>query len=524
MRRVEVTSIKTVKEATAKLTDEMVRLARFAVKATGYSPRQASLARLARVVGLLLLGVGVPASAQTPETTEATTPAKSTCPRPAPAFTQLTYDEDNRYFSNPNCRTEFLDGLKFIPLRGDDENYYLSLGIFTRDRGEYFSHPDLGSGSRDNAYLTQRYFLHMDLHLGERFRFFGELASSLETGRDAGPRAALDEKQLYVHQGFFDIGLWRSGNDSLTLRAGRAEMVLGSENFVSTRDGRNIRRSLNGFRLTWVKGNWTIDTFALRPTLDNPGNFNDPPNHASSFWGAYAVRPFAFLPRGNVDLYYFGLDLQRVPFDGKGFGREQRETIGTRLWGTTEHWDYNDEFTYQWGWFGPVDVIRAWAISTETAYRIDSNSVKPRFALRAISLSGDQSPSSRTLGTFNSIFEKGPYFSYAEVFARRNLIALQPYAELHLSKTVLLRPNPAFFWRESPRDGLYTVGNAVIISGLHSNARYITTQVSAQLQWQMTRNLRWFAEYGHFFPGEFLKQSTPGSNTNFWTGWLDIRW
>ena len=524
MQSVQVLPIKTIRKATVKLTHEMVRLARFACRIPDRSLWQTSLARIAVAAGLFMLVAGVRTSAQTPQTAESTPPAESPCSGPAPAFTQLTYDENNRYFSNPNCRTEFLDRIKFIPLRGDNENYYLSFGIFTRDRGDYYSHPELGSGPSENAYLLQRYFLHMDLHLSDRFRFFGELASSLETGRNGGPRAGLDEKQLYVHQGFFDIGLWRSGKDSLTLRAGRQEMVLGSENFVSTRDGRNIRRSLNGFRLTWVTGDWTVDTFALRPTLDNPGNFNDPPNHASSFWGAYAVRPFRFLPEGNVDLYYFGLDLQRVPFDGKGSGREQRETIGTRLWGTTERWDYNDEFTYQWGWFGPNDDIRAWAISTETGYRIDSNSLKPRFALRAMSFSGDQNPSSRTLGTFNSIFEKGPYFSYAEVFARRNLVALQPYVELHLSKTVTLTPNPAFFWRESPRDGLYSVGNAVIISGQNSNARYIATQASAQVRWKMNRNLTWFTEYAHFFPGEFLKQSTAGSNMNFWTGWLDIRY
>jgi Alginate export len=536
MQRLEVVPIRLMKEAIAKLPDEMVRSPRSAVRTIGWSPTQASLARLARVVALLVLGAGVSASAQTPDTTQTVTQEESTpettatasqeqstCSGPAPAFTQLTYNEDNQYFSNPNCRTSLLDRLKFIPLRGDNENYYLSLGIFTRDRGEYFSHPGLGSESSGNAYLMQRYFLHVDLHLGERFRFFGELASSLETGRNGGPRAGLDEEQLYVQQGFFDIGLWQSGKDSLTLRAGRQEVVFGSENFVSTRDGRNIRRSLDGFRLTWVKGDWTIDTFAFRPTLDNAGNFTDPPNHASSFWGAYAVRPFAFLPKGNVDLYYLGLDLQSVHFDGRGTGREQRETFGTRLWGTTEHWDYNEEFTYQFGWFGPDD-IRAWAISTETAYRMDSNRLKPRFALRAMSFSGDQNPSSGTLGTFNSIFEKGPYFSYAEVFARRNLVALQPYVELHLSNTVTLTPNPAFFWRESPRDGLYTVGNAVEISGQNSNARYIATQVSAQVRWKMTRNLTWFTEYAHFFPGEFLKQATPGSNTNFWTGWLDIRY
>jgi hypothetical protein len=517
VQSVQSLPFKTIQKVGAKLRREIARIPGIAIKRRGRSPRQASLT-ITALVTVLLLVASVSASAQTEQD------AQLGCSGRAPAFPQMTYDEDDRYFSSSACRTEFLDRLKFIPLRGDNDNYYLSFGVFTRDRGEYFSNPDWGSGPSGNAHLMQRYFLHMDLHLGERFRFFGELASSLETGRNGGPRPGLDEKQLYVHQGFFDLGLWQSGKDSLTLRGGRQELALGSENFVSTRDGRNIRRSLTGFRLTWVTGDWTVDTFALRPTLDNAGNFNDPPNHASSFWGAYAVRPFRFLPEGNIDLYYLGLDLQRVPFDGKGFGREQRETIGTRLWGTTEHWDYNDEFTYQWGWFGPNDDIRAWAISTETGYRIESISLRPRFALRAMAFSGDQNPSSRTVGTFNSIFEKGPYFSYAELFARRNLVALQPSVELRLSKTVTLMPNPAFFWRESPRDGLYSVGNAVLISGQKSSARYIATQASAQLRWKMNRNMTWFTEYAHFFTGDFLQQSTPGRNINYWTGWLDIRY
>jgi hypothetical protein len=93
----------------------------------------------------------------------------------------------------------------------------------------------------------QRYLAHMDLHLGERFRFFGELASSIENGGSGGPRPGLDDEKLYVHQGFFDVGLLRSGSDNLTLRAGRQEIALGSENLVSTRDGRNIRNSFDGF-------------------------------------------------------------------------------------------------------------------------------------------------------------------------------------------------------------------------------------------------------------------------------------
>jgi hypothetical protein len=435
----------------------------------------------------------------------------------------MTYDEDNGYFSDPSCQTLFLDSLKFIRLRGDDDDYHLSLGIWLRERGEYVSNPNWSATPPGNTYSLQRYLLHGDLRLGERFRFFAELASSLEYNRNGGPRAGLDKETLYVHQGFFDLGLWQSGDDGLTLRAGRHEMILGSENLVSTRDGRNIRRSFDGFRLTSLIAGWTIDAFALRPVRDNPGIFDDPPSPESSFWGVYAVSPFPILPQGNVDLYYMGIANRTVLFDGKGSGREQRQTIGIRLWGTASPWDYNNELTFQFGRFGPDDIL-AWAVSTETGYRIASVPLKPRLVIRAAAYSGDQTPSSGTLGTFNSLFEKGPYFSYAEVFARRNLIVVQPFAQLALGKTVSLTLNPAFFWRESTRDGLYSIAGGVLVTGQTSTARYIATQASVQLQWRVNRNVTLFTEYAHYFPGEFLRQSTQGRNINYWTGWLDLRY
>ena len=111
----------------------------------------------------------------------------------------MTYDEHNRYFSNPACRTQLLDRLKFLPLRGDDDAYYLSFGIWIRERGEYVSNPNWAATPPGSIYALQRYLLHGTLQLGERFRFFGELASSLENGRNGGPRPGLDEKQFYVH-------------------------------------------------------------------------------------------------------------------------------------------------------------------------------------------------------------------------------------------------------------------------------------------------------------------------------------
>src|SRR5258708_23038129 len=193
-------------------------------------------------------------------------------------------------------------------------------------------------------------------------------------------------------------------------------MVMGSENLVSTRDGRNIRRSFDGFRLTSSIGDWTLDAFALKPVRDNPGIFDDPPSPESSFWGVYAVSPFPILPQGNVDLYYMGIENKVALFDGKGLGRERRQTIGTRLWGTAGPWDYNNELTFHFGRFGP-DNILAWAVSTETAYKIASIPLRPRLVIRPVAYSSHQIPSSGTLGTFNPLFQKGPYFCYTEVCA-----------------------------------------------------------------------------------------------------------
>ena len=481
-------------------------------------PALSTVASSVCFIGILALLSVTSARAQTP------LDAAPVCPGPSTTLPVTTYDEDVKYLADRECQTgDILAPLQYIPLKGEDESYYLSFGFWIRERADYTSNPNWSNRPSGNLYLMQRYLAHMDLHLGERFRFFGELASSVENGRNGGPRPGLDDEKLYVHQGFFDIGLLRSGSDNLTLRAGRQEIALGSENLVSTRDGRNIRNSFDGVRLTWVKRDWSVDAFALKPVLNNSGYFDDPPSHGSSFWGLYAVHPLPFLPHGSVDLYYMGLDNQSVLFDGKGAGREQRETLGTRLWGKTQHWDYNDEFAFQFGSFRSDD-IRAWAVSTEHGYRIESKPLQPRFGLRALALSGDRNPSSHTVGTFNSMFEQGPYFSYAELFARRNLIALQPSAELNLTKSVSMKFNPAFFWRESTSDGLYSIGNSVIVSGLNSDARYIATQVSTQLRWRMNRNLTWFTEFGHFSPGEFLKQATPGRNLNYWTAWLDIRY
>jgi hypothetical protein len=50
-------------------------------------------------------------------------------------------------------------------------------------------------------------------------------------------------------------------------------------------------------------------------------------------YGIYGTEPAHFLPV-NLDLYWLGVDNPGVTFNGTS-GREQRQTLGGRVWGKT---------------------------------------------------------------------------------------------------------------------------------------------------------------------------------------------
>src|SRR5260370_39389835 len=115
------------------------------------------------------------------------------CPDAPKNLPLTTYDEHVQYLATPDCRTSFLDSIQFIPLSRENENYYVSFGFWIRERGEYASNPNWSDKPSGNPYLMQRYFLHADLHLAERFRVFGELETSLLDRSHGEPRPSLDE-------------------------------------------------------------------------------------------------------------------------------------------------------------------------------------------------------------------------------------------------------------------------------------------------------------------------------------------
>ena len=389
---------------------------------------------------------------------------------PAPYLPQV-WDIDWSYLARPTgnapvAQRDWTDRLHYIPLR--NARNYLSVTGQIRERGEYQDHPAWGAQPPDNGYLLQRYLLSGDLHLGQRFRFFLQMDSGLIDGRDGGPRPGTDEDKLDINQGFLDVVPVRHGDKSLTVRAGRQLLSLGSTRLVATGVGLNVEQPFDGFRLTWKDAKWLVEGLAVRPVTAKTGIFDNEPNAAEELFGVYVTR--AISKRLNVDAYYLALDHKSARYT-QGIGREQRETIGGRVWSHTATWDYDFEYTGQLGWFGANDNIRAWGTGYHVGYTFAKAKFAPKPELDGGVLSGDSNAKDTTLGTFNPLFPNGNYLNEAILLGPYNLIITRPTVKLALTNKMSSNTNVEVLWREAVQDGVYNIVGILTHPANGSSAR-----------------------------------------------------
>ena len=416
-----------------------------------------------------------------------------------PGYKSFRPDEDWTFLRDPSKRTDPLDLLKWIPLN-QDGSWYMTLGGELRGRYEYSRNPVFGLGTPSrNDYLLQRTYLFADVHYGPYFRTFAELASGLITG-EAGEPSPTQKDQLDFLQGFGELTLpWSEGQFST--RLGRQEMSFGSSRLVSVRESPNIRRSFDGVRVSWSRDdNERIDAFLTRPVAPATGTFNDSSDPSQIFWGVYATTDVPGIADLKADFYDLGLDRENARF-AQGTADEERHTIGTRLFGNRNAFDWNVEAAYQFGTFGTGD-IDAWTMSADIGYTLSDVLFSPRLGLNADIISGDRDLHDQTLGTFNPLFPKLPYFSEANLVAPSNLIDFQPNVTFQLPHNVELNIGWNPLWKEAEADSFYVPPFSPAKGTSGGSGRFIGQQISATAGWQVSDHLNLNGTYVHYSPGE----------------------
>ncbi len=432
-----------------------------------------------------------------------------------PKIEDLRYDEDYSYLRDPSARSGlWWEPFKHYPL-DPSGSAYLSTGAEVRYRFEGIRNPDFNVERTlpRNAYLLQRVLLHGDLHLGPNLRVFAQFGSYAVFGERQRLEATQDNP-ADLAQAFADVNVpLGTGAGDVTLRGGRQEMEFGSSRLVSLRENPNVRRSFDGGRAFWdgseggVLEGWRIDAFLTRPVENRFRAFDDRSDPAQAFWGAYASGPLAMglLPGLKLDAYYLGLQRKEAEFE-QGQAFERRHTVGGRLSGEASGFDWDLEAAYQFGSFGTGVGLSAWTVATDVGYTFSNVPWEPRLGLKANVASGDRDPNDRTLGTFNPLFPKLPYFSEAALITPANVMDLAPSLTIKPSDDLSVTASWDVLWKHSVSDAFYAPPLSPV-EGTAGRERFIGHSVQVLAEWQATREIEVRAAYVHFFAGEALEQA-----------------
>jgi hypothetical protein len=441
----------------------------------------------AALVGLVIAGATVasPAIAQPREAWE----------RPSPTVTR--YAEDWSGLADPANRSgRWTEGYKYIPL--DSGGAYLTTGLEVRLRQETYRNNLWGDGlAPDDGYLWVRALPYADLHVGQ-FRAFVQPIAAYAVGvsPSAGPT---DRTGIDLLQGFAEVSLPVEGG-SVSLRAGRQLMPLGSERLVGARYGPNVPLAFDGVRTDIHAGAAKVTVFRVEPVRAGAGAFDDRALSNRALWGAYATLP-------NLDLYYLGFRHRGATFGGRT-GNEQRDSFGVRSFGQVYDWRWNIEGVVQTGRFGG-QRIHAWTIGSEVGRRFRHAPRAPDVTVRFDVISGDADPGDGKLGTFNALFPKGKYFGELSPVGPYNIVNLNPAVAFDVGHDVTLGLSAMAYWRYSRADGVYDIPGNLLRGPGASRAGFIGKQVEITLDWNATPELDLTASVSAFEPGAFIRETGP---------------
>jgi hypothetical protein len=372
-----------------------------------------------------------------------------------------------------------------------------------RERFEASAHPGFGlahPGSDD--YLLNRVLLGAEATAGEHVALTAQVVSGSVTG-SASRMAGTQDDALDVMQLFVD-GMFDTADGTLRLRVGRQQLALGAARLVSTRESTNVRRAFDGVRATWTGPRTHLDAFYLEPVLPRTGVFDDT-GTGQSIWGLYLTRDDAQAVPTGFDLYYLGYRSERATFAFET-ANELRHTAGTRFFGAGRGPDWNLEAAWQWGSFGG-SRIRAWTLSSDVGYTLSNWGLKPRLGFKADVISGDLNRDDGTLGTFNPLFPKLPYFSDANVTTPANLLDVQPMLGLVLTNALRVTGSWNVLWRYSREDAFYLPPLKPVTTLGRSAGRYIGQQWSSTIEWKVLSRVTIAAGLVVFQPGSAIRQA-----------------
>ncbi len=334
-----------------------------------------------------------------------------------------------------------------------------------------------------------------------------------------------------LHQGYVMIGNHKEF--PLSLKVGRQEMIYGEERLIGAFGWNNIGRAFDAAKLRWQNAWFGADFFTSHPVIPEDGVF-DVDNDHDWFSGVYATS--TKIPATILDVYFLSRNaspqaINDVP--NPQFPQPSARdiyTIGGRLKskpGELGSWDYSLEGAYQFGNYSDLRLPAGTPRLTQDAYMFVAQGgytftdwwATPRLGAEFSYSSGDSNPNDGTHGTFDNLFPTNhKFYGYMDFISLQNIQDVRSIFQLKPTTRLSVAIEGHGFWLANTHDNFYNVGGAPrggiaatpTGNGYGINPGYsdfVGTELDVIAGYAVTRFAQLEAGYGHFFTGDYIRQS-----------------
>jgi hypothetical protein len=380
-----------------------------------------------------------------------------------------------------------------------------------------------------NSYFMDR----VRARIGYSDKWWGVMVegrSSSTTGDDRNPNAESDGI-VDLHQAYVTLG--NPKESPISLKVGRQELSYGEERLIGAFDWNNIGRVFDAAKATWKTANFSADFFTSRVVLPNDNHFNMP-NDYDYFSGVYATTKV--IPKNTTEVYFLSRNVSAgslkeitTTTPTGSAGPRDIYSLGFRMKsnpGEFGPWDYCVEAIGQFGHYndsvatGPTKSLQqqAYAFILQGGYTWKDAPGKPRLGLEYSHASGDSNPGDNKHETFENLFPTNhKFYGYMDLVSLQNIHDVRlVYSMKPTTKTSVSLEGHAF-WLADTHDSFYNVAGARrggtgattgSTYGINSNyGSYVGSELDLIGGYTPTKYLAIEAGYGHFFRGDYIRES-----------------
>ena len=378
-------------------------------------------------------------------------------------------------------------------------------------------------------------------YLSDRPDFPGQLGAE---GDDA-----FDLRQGYIEISNYDKCPWG-------LKIGRQILAYGDERLIGSFEWNNIGRTFDAVKLRYQQKLWSVEAFASTVPVITRGKYNqsDFLNGTETHRGqvlsglyfsttALSVQTtdlYAFhlhennnalyLPAalGDTNFFTFGVRVKSKPGvfhhepapagDGKAVADGKSTLPPSAAAPKILGLDYNAEFAFQTGKVRGLDLT-AFAVHGDAGYTFDLPWT-PRLGAEYNFASGDENPTDGDIQTFQNLFPTNhARYSFIDAFSWQNLHNPAISLKAAPCKKISVQADYRLFWLASNEDVWYRANGSTAVRPLSPLARNADKFAGAEFDfivtWKPCKQLAVQGGYGHFFAGDYLKDTGAHDDADF---------